>query len=272
VIKDLNGILEEIKILRETKGKEKETLELIEKTKLIALEQGDFEVLAKLYWEESLKWQHYVMNEASKSNPNLNNVRQEALKMENAALHADEIINEQDLIELKGVSHRFLGNSFRVNQKYDLAEIEFKQAIQFFKQNKSNIPHHLEVQGFLSAVYIFQDKIDEGIELAEKTFNQFLNDGDAVELKKNDFTTWVIWATGVFPRLLDALTKTNADFDKDLVQKYLSKSQDLLKNPENKPTWGKDLFKYRLDEIKKAKTLLEKLILIVITLMNTFKR
>ena len=85
----------------------------------------------------------------------------------------------------------------------------------------------------------------------------------SLQLKKKDFTVWVIWTNGIFPRLLEALVSTNSSFDKDEIEKYLDKGNFLLTNPDNVPVWGEDLFKYRKAEIRKSKNILKKLAVVV---------
>jgi len=96
---NIKDTLKQIATLREIKGKEKETYELIEQTKIEAKTQKDWGSLAQLFWEESLVAQHEAMNEFSKEEKEQDkeNTQKFIRHMEESAVKASEIIEENDL-------------------------------------------------------------------------------------------------------------------------------------------------------------------------------
>jgi len=236
--------LKQISTLREIKGKEKETYELIEKTRG---ETKEKDVLAKLYWEESLVAQHEIMfNGEDKT------VVEKALKrMESSALAANKIIEENELNKMQGGSYRFIGNVYRYKKDYKKAQEYFELAMSEYQNN--NDKGTLEIRGFLAYCLIQNGETENGIKLGLETFDAFEKSDKGIVLKHQDYFTWAVWRSGIVPRLVEALLDTKSSFDKETILKYLDKSEEILRKPEGPITWGDTAFQLRLDEIEKAR-------------------
>lgn len=215
--------LSQIASFRETKGQETETLKLISELESKTI---DPVVLTKLFWEKAFVYQHLVM---SKTDSELN------LKlMEESALNAHKLVEQNNLVDLRGDDFRFLGRLADYSQKYSEAYDYYQQALEFF--TVANSPRVLEIKGFLSANLVNQGRIEEGLNFAKETYQEF----DESPLKEVDNYTWVTWKTGIFPRLVTALIKQEAEFDHEEIKKYLEASRTLFPN------------QFRLDEINEA--------------------
>lgn len=254
-------LMKKISTLRETKGKEKETYELIEIAKKQALSEKDYELLTRLYWEESLVAQHECMNELSKNTKEETIYTNALLKMERAALEGHKLIEQHKLDKMKGTSYRFLGNVYRYKKDYETAEKYFIEALMEYQKNDDK--GTLEIRGFMAYCLIQNGEVHNGIKLALETFDNFETSEKGLILKEKDYFTWAVWKSGIIPRIIDALNETNnlvdnSEIDKKQLIEYLNKSEDILKNPQGEITWGDTAFQLRLDEIKKAKELLNK--------------
>lgn len=254
-------LLKKISTLREIKGKEKEAYELIENTKKVALTEKNSELLAKLYLEESLVAQHEVMNELSKNTKEENIINKALQRMEKAALQGHKIIEQYKLDKMLGTSYRFLGNVYRYKKDYETAERYFIEALMEYQKN--NDKGTLEIRGFMAYCLIQNGDTHNGIKLAIETFDNFETSEKGISLKEKDYFTWAVWKSGIIPRIIYALDETNnlvdnKEINKPQLMEYLNASEDILKNPQGKITWGDTAFQLRLDEIRKAKELLNK--------------
>ncbi len=248
--------LKKIATLRETKGKELETLALIDSIEKSAVEQNDWETIVKLNWERSLVWQHIAMNEKAKEKPNENIVADNYEKMAEYSLKADQLIQEHKLNKLQTISLRFLGQAYRLTNKLDFAQETYEKVIKLLEEQ--NNAQSLEIKGYLAHVLIMKGLIKEGLNMAVETFNEYETNPAAIELRKNDYYTYAVWRSGIFPRIIENLVNSGVEFDKSLVDQYLNKSEELLNKPADKVIWGDANFQSRKDEISKACTILNK--------------
>jgi tetratricopeptide (TPR) repeat protein len=250
---DIKNTLKQIATLRETKGKEEETYQLIKDAIKTAKEVSDMESLVKLYWEESLVAQHEAMSEYAKIKVEQDEtiIHTALAKMEKAGLSADKIIKENKLENMIGTSHRFLGNIYRYKKDFKRAEEEFIKAFAEYQNN--NDKGTLEVGGFIAYCLIQNGDVGNGIKLATETFDDFNNSEKGKTLKEKDYFTWAVWRSGIIPRIVEALIATKTSFDEELITKYLDESEEILRNHEGKITWGDSAFQLRLDEISKSK-------------------
>lgn len=247
--------LKQIATLRETQGKEQETLTKVSKIEKLARQENLNEILVKLNWERSLVWQHIAMSEEAKAIPDIK-ARQRAIdEMEKYTLQAASLIEKNNLDSLQTTSLRFLGQAYRYNKQYSKAADAYTKAIQLLK-GKSNV-QTLELQGFLAVTLIMNGQIAEGFDLAVKTFEDFDRKPEAIALKEKDYVTWAIWKSGVITRLVEPIKSLdNSEYIKKL-NSYLQKSEDILVKPEGALNWGDDKFAFRIGEINKAKNILK---------------
>lgn len=216
--------------LRETKGQENQTLDYI--SQVLNLTQTQ---IAKLFFEKAFVYQHLVMSHTDVGN----NLK----LMEQSALDAHDIIVKHNLTDLLGDDLRFLGRVYDYNHDYPQAHTFYLQALDFYK--KQNHPRVLEINAFICANLINQNKIDEGLSLAQKTYADF----DQIPLKQSDFYTWAVWKTGIYPRIVKALINQKVNFDHNEIKNILQNDQKLLTSPNYN-------FCLRLDEIIEALNLL----------------
>lgn len=227
--------LSEISTLRETKSSETETLNKINEIwEQVELEQ-DFATLAKLYWEKAFVYQHLVMNDVdNESNLKL---------MEESALAAHDLVVSNNLTDLFGDDFRFLGRINDYKGDYTGAFDYYQQALEFYQFK--NDPRVLEINAFICANLICQNKVEDGLTLAKKTYTEFDNN----PLKQSDFYTWAVWKTGIYPRVVKALISQNKTFDSFEMKNILQNDQKLLTDSDQN-------FQFRLNEISEALQLL----------------
>ena len=241
--------LEEIAKIREEKGKENEALKLISET---IEETTNKEILAKLYWESSLVHQHLVMSERSSDIPNEKIIQEETLEMEKAALEAHKIIEENNIKDLKATSHRFLGRVNTYKGNHIKAQKEYEKSIELIKkqENKEQI---LELNAFLAPTLLMNGKIQEGIDLALKTFDDFETTDMGRGLKERDYYVWAVWRSGIPSRMIFAMQEAGVEMEKEKWESLLNTCENFLNNPKGE-TWGN--FQFRLDEVRKSKEIL----------------
>ncbi|MFA7301251.1 MAG: hypothetical protein WC069_03005 [Candidatus Shapirobacteria bacterium] len=223
--------LQEIQKLRETKGSETETLKKIDEFLPTVVDENNFAILAKLYFEKAFVHQHLVMSHQDEAN----NLK----LMEESALKAHDIIVKQNLTDLLGDDTRFLGRVYDYKKDYPQAFNFYQQALSFYQ--KQNHPRVLEINAFICANLINQSKIEEGLALAKKTYVEFDNN----PLKQSDFYTWTVWKTGIYPRVVNALATQGQNIDQQEIKNILLNDQKLLSES------GLD-FRIRLDEINEV--------------------
>lgn len=189
-----------IKTLREQKGKEKETLEVINE----AFGFGhDF--IINLLWEEALTYQHVFMD-----NPNDKNAIN---RMEEAVLMAKFYIEKYNLNRWKSRLFRFLGRVSDYKGQFSRSVRFYKEAIKFSKFDQDPF-RNLELNGFLSYALIMSNDPSNGYKLAKKVFGNFENSLDGKKLKKSDYETWAIWRSGIVVRTVEAFITKKLNYNK----------------------------------------------------------
>ncbi|MFZ5932696.1 MAG: tetratricopeptide repeat protein [Patescibacteria group bacterium] len=219
--------------LREGKGKEKETLSLIERA--LRFGQG---VVVNLLWERILVYQHLVMQGNKKALP----------KMEAATLAAGKYVKQNKLKEWESRSLRFLGRLYDYKGKFSESVKAYKKAIPLARLDpdfvKKGYPRWLELEGFLSSALIKSGKVNEGVNLAKKTFEKFNQSSEGKFLKKKDYYTWAIWKSGIAIRTIEATHSKR-------FLSWLAEVGKDLNPPKGVKIWGD--FSLRRDEIATLK-------------------
>lgn len=224
--KTLEEIRQAIGKLREQKGKEKETLKLINE----ALSFGhDF--VANLFLEEALTHQHLFMNDST---------NKEALAdMEKAILKAKFYIDKYKLTNLNPELFRFLGKVEDLKRNY-------KKAISYYKKSDKT----LQVDGNISYSMIMSGKHKKGYKLAKDTYGKFISDPEGLKLKKNDSQTWTIWLSGLVIRTINALFDRKVSFNTKETNTWIR----LVEKELNSKVAG---FSYRKQEFEELKNRLK---------------
>lgn len=248
-MKDLSKIAK----LREQKGKENKTLDIISKAIAETEKTGDKETLSKLYWEASLVHQHMVMNERSLDNPDNQVIQKETNEMERSAKKAHKIIEENKINKLKATSHRFLGRVMTYKGNHTEAQKEYEKSIELIEQ-KENKEQLLELRGFLAPTLLINGRIDEGVQLALTTFNDYEGSQIGKGLKEKDYYTWAVWRSGLITRMVFAMNEAGVPLEKEKWKTLIDTCGTFLKNPEG-DVWGD--FQFRLDEVEKARGILD---------------
>lgn len=227
-------ISEYIKSLREQRGKEKETLEVINK----ALGYGhDFVI--NLFWEEALTYQHILMNDSS-NHPAL-------INMENVILQAKFWIEKYKVTKWYSRLYRFMGRVSDYKGEFTKSTNYYKRAIKFSKLDPEPF-RVLELKAFLSYALIMSGRLDLGYKLGRKLSNDFESTHEGRELKKNDYYTWAVWRSGIVIRTINAFISKNITFDKKEMSEWLKQVESEL---------AKGDFSYRKAEIEKLKEKLQ---------------
>ena len=225
--------------LREQSGKESETLQEVDR--LLNSCVDDWECVARLWWEKALTYQHLVMKKI--------NIEENKQEMSESAMKAHEIVENNHLDNLKGDDYRFLGRVADYSKHFEEAKEYYKKALEIYLGK----PRELEIKGFMAVVLINLGDVNGGIQLAKTTFDEFDNNS----LKQEDYFTWAVWKSGLWPRVVKTLVARKINYNKEELLSYLERSEDILKNPQGEITWGDENFQYRIDEIKEARKSLE---------------
>lgn len=224
-------MVEYIQTLREKKGKEKETLKLIDE----ALSFGhDF--VTNLFFEEALTYQHMVMNDFSNKKAFIN--------MQNAILKADFYIQKYSLAKWLSRYYRFLGRIEDYRKDFRKACSYYKKAIKYVGIDPE--PYRiLELEGFLLSSELNLDKYKDILKRLNKLLIRFENTKVGIDLKKHDYKTWAIWKSGIVIRTINSLVERHVGFNKDEVNKLILEVKDDMK-PEKR-------FEYRVEELNKLR-------------------
>jgi len=241
--------ISEIATLRETKGKEQETLRRINELLPKVTEAEDWKTVATLHWESHLVWQHTVMSELNKPSDKRDTsaIKYGTEKMMESAEKAKEIIENHRLEEMIGVAYRFLGRAATYAGNHAKAKGHYEAALNNFKGE--NYWSKLEVNGFLAESLVRLGQPKEGLSLALKTFKDFFDSEIGQSLKKEDYYTWAIWMSGIAPRTYAALSETGASIDVNKFKTWLMQSKSELENPSGAVTRGDPNFEFRINEI-----------------------
>ncbi len=224
----LEEIRQNIAKLREQKGKETETLKLINESKSLG---HDF--VANLFFEEALTYQHIYMNDSSNKEAMLN--------MEKSILEASIYINKYKINKLSSRLFRFMGRVSDYKGQYKKAIGYYKKAIKFVELDPEPF-RILELEAFLSYSMIMSGDYTKGVKYAKKIYSKFINSSEGIKLMKKDYNTWAIWMSGVTYRTVIALIDRKIHFDRNEIENWIRDTNKYLK--------GKDNFSYRRSEIE----------------------
>lgn len=244
--------------LREKPGLEDITFQLInsvrERARLLSNREED---VFHLYLEESLLWQHIVMEERDKSEGNKGRMN-EALQMMQTTTHKAETFRLlQGLDKLEADSLRFHGRVESYKGEHELALWKYQDSKKLFLRMPPDDPRRIrwiEVQGFEAEALIMIGEVDEGLALAKETWELY-------ERLDFDMYTKKVWQSGVPIVTIRALLysgNTNSLGVKE-AKSWLDQAQELLIIPENVETWGDRNFTIRRREIRKLKSQLSAL-------------
>ncbi len=217
--------------LREQKGKEKETLKLIND----ALVFGN-EFVINLFFEEALTHQHLYMND---------NTNKKALSdMEKAVLKASFYVNKYKITKLNSRLFRFMGRVADYRKQYKKAINYYKKSIKFVNLDPEPF-RFLELEAFLSFSTMMSGEYSKGLKLSKIVYNKFLKSPEGKKLKQDDYNTWAIWMSGVTIRTVNALIEKKVNFNLQEIEMWIKDTEKYL-NKE-------DVFSYRKDELNNLK-------------------
>ncbi len=226
-------IRQEIGKLREQKGKEKETLKLINEALFFG---HDFVI--NLFFEEALTHQHLYMND---------NSNKKALSdMEKSILKASFYVNKYKITKLNSRLFRFMGRVADYRGQFKKAINYYKESVKFVKLDPE--PFRIfELEAFLSYSIIMSGEYSNGYKLARRLYNKFINSDQGKILKKNDCTTWTIWMSGITIRTVAALIEKKVSFNLKDIENWIKDTEKYLVNKKNE-------FSYRKAEVKELWT------------------
>ena len=231
----LEEIRQEIGKLREQKGKEAETLKLINEALLFG---HDFVI--NLFFEEALTHQHLYMND--------NSDKKALSDMEKTILKASFYVNKYKITKLNSRLFRFMGRVADYKRQYKKAISYYKKAIKFVNLDPEPF-RILELEAFLSYSILMSGDHIKGYKLSKKIYNKFITSPEGKKLMKNDYNTWVIWMSGITIRTIDALTSKKVNFNLIDIENWIKDTEKYLSE--------KDAFSYRKMEIEKIWTKLK---------------
>ena len=236
--------------LREKKGEEKKTLNLIDK----ALDAAhDFVV--ELMLEKHIVYQHEVMKEKANVRGKRNRIRVKKYTdlMEKVANEAMDYAEKNNLDRWVSRVQARLGRASDYKGEYRKSTVYYKRAIETSgkdpEQKYEGIPRWLEYEGFLAYSILMSGRVKKGLSLAREAYEKYdLSVGK--RLKKVDYPTWAIWKSGVPVRMVQGLIESRADFNNKEILNWLAEVVKILEIPKESNRWlGKVDFQFRKDEI-----------------------
>ena len=237
------GLLEEIRILREQKGKEKQALALMNKS----LKEGQ-DFVIELLWEEALIHQHSYMIKPSS----------EALQnMEGSIKTAGYFIQKFGLKNYISRLERYLGRINDYKGNFEDSIKNYKKAIKYahldpFYLNESK-PVRLELEGFLSYALLMSGEVEVGLSMARVVYQKF-EEKEGKELKARDYPTWAIWRSGIPIRIVEGLINKKEKFDRGKMLSWLDQAEKLIQKPVYSKRWGGKVdFSFRKEEFRKVR-------------------
>jgi hypothetical protein len=204
---------EEVSLLRETKGRQKDALILARKVREKAEKLGSHEDVVNLFWEEYLVGRHYYMYARDEAK----NPMEKAVKsayglylMKNGAKAALDYANEHNVESLKPRTHRFSGQLDMIFKKYSSAINHFRQGIELYRKMEDPTQrwNSLEFNGLLAEALILSGKVNEGIDVAQKTFTEY-DEGDGLLMKEVNYYQWAVWKSGCAAKMWNALLEND---------------------------------------------------------------
>jgi tetratricopeptide (TPR) repeat protein len=194
---------EEVKIfiskLREQKGKENETLKLINE----ALSFGH-QFVVNLFFEEALTNQHLYMNDNSNKGA--------LIDMQNSVLKAGFYIKKYNLDMWLSRYFRFLGRIEDYKKNFKKSISYYKKAIKYVEIDPEPF-RVFELEGFLAFAIIMSGQVERGFKYSKKVYAKYLTTKVGINLKQKDYFTWEVWRSGVAIRTITALLDLKYTFN-----------------------------------------------------------
>jgi tetratricopeptide (TPR) repeat protein len=252
-------VLDSIALVRERKGKGKDTLNLIEKALVSA-----HDYVVRLILEKFLVYQHEVMEDRSKPRQDKGKQKQFINKMESTVLEASNYVEKHNLVRWRSRVYRYLGRLSDYKKDFKKAAFYYRKAIKFSRKDPAfvneGIPYHLEYEAFLAYSLLMSGNTKKSLSLLKKLYKKFDQTKEGKSLKSKDYPTWVIWKTGIPIRVGFWFLKDGKGFGKKDLMEWLNDAEKLTKLPKTSDRWvGKVDFQFRKDEIASIKRSLKKL-------------
>lgn len=252
--------------LREQKGKEDETLEVIRWAREGAKKIEAHEDVVDLYWEEYLVGKHMAMEARDKEGLwklplKIKGLANGYILMRTSAKEAGKYIEEYDVEAKRPRSGRFLGEVAMFERRYGKAIEHFKNSVELFEEmeNWQERVNALELKGFLAEATILSGDAEKGVAISRHTFLEYDSD-EGIKLKENDYYTWAVWKSGCAIKAWHALLARNLPINDELVEDMIDMLvdvSDILVIPEDEDTWGDKNFEIRKQEITSIKRVIK---------------
>jgi tetratricopeptide (TPR) repeat protein len=248
-------ILKKLATLREKKKKGKKEFELLDKILAFA-----HDYVVTLYLEKALFYQHSFMEERSKPKDRQNQkvFRQSLKGMRASVEQAMEYVEKYELKRWLSRVCRFLGRVADYSNKFDDAMGFYKKAIKESKHDpeftEEGVPRWLEYEAFLAYSLMMSGELEKGLKFSKTVWKKFFDTREARKLRRNDYPTWAIWATGIPIRTAEALLKKSKDLDKKEIINWLKEAEKLIRRPRTSKKWkGMVDFGFRKEEVATLK-------------------
>src|SRR3989344_3728751 len=168
-------ILRMISTAREKKGKEEESLRIIEKAINTA-----HDYMVSLYFERAHIYQLLYMTERDKSEKGNKGKQGEALKkMEQYAIETEKYIKIYNLDRWFHRLYRFYGKLNEYKKNYSKAVEYYKKSLKYAMTDpevvEKNIPRQMELEGFLASALIMSGRPVEGLRLTKSVYSRYNN-------------------------------------------------------------------------------------------------
>ena len=212
--------------------------------------------LVNLYFERIHLYQLKYMTQRNKLGRVDNGEKAEALKkMDECLEETKKYVKENDLARWRHRLYRFNGKLSEYSGDYKKAVGYYKKSLKFWKSDPEvkakGLSRNLELEGFLSSALIMSGDAEKGLKMARKVYAKYENTPAGRRLKRNDYTTWAIWRTGVVLFVGRAFLESEAKFGKKEIVDWLCEAEKFLNPPRKVKTWAD--FQYRRDEILSLK-------------------
>jgi hypothetical protein len=137
----------------------------------------------------------------------------------------------------------------------------YKKALTCWKKDPEvvqfKVPRWLELEGFLANSLMAAGEIKEGLKKAKLIYRKYDNTKDGINLKRNDYTTWAIWKSGIPIHALQKLIESGVKFNRIKYLEWLADAEIIFIRPRGTAVWAD--FGFRKKEIEALKRKLKEL-------------
>lgn len=252
---NLSSILVQVNQLSTQKGVSGVAIPYLEEAIAKAAGINEFSGAMELTQVKFIFAQHVVMEEiARKLNASPKEIVKGRTEMRKSIeqMHDQIEKNGNDIsLLLKARVYRFEGKYLEASLQFAKAEKAYKKGLVYFESSDKIEEKYnkLEFQAFISHTQLMQPlrpgKINEGLEMASKTLDDFDNSEEGKWLKENNYYMWAVWKSGHEIRIAKDMKRFHLKSNLISPEGMISDAKKILVMPNGSTSE----FGHRLDEL-----------------------